>query len=934
MPLLERERELAAIERALDRLAEGVGSMVLVEGPAGIGKTALLAAATDLAKERGVLVRSARGGQLEREMPFGIARQLFEVVVERASDAERERLLAGSAELALMALGGADPARTGPAGDPFAPIHGLYWLLSNLADERPVVLVVDDLHWADPQTLRFLDYLTRRLGDTSALAFAAVRSGEPDEPPQIGPLRLEAGVVRPARLSPEAVERLIAAQFSPPTAEFAAACAEATAGNPFLLAEVLRTLRADAIDPGQATAEAIEALDPGSVARYVLLRLGRFGEEAIALARAIAVLGGSPQLRHAAELAELDENRARDLCDRLREAEILAPGLPIEFVHPLVRQAVYRDLAEEERSIAHHRAAEVLAESGSGAREVAPHLLACAPDGDQWVVGKLIEAAAEAISAGALDGARSYLERALAEPAEDEIQVHFLLGVALLQLDPAGAASELQDVVDRGSDTWVRFEALRLLAVASFFAGSWERAAASFAAALDVLGDQDQEQRLITEAHLYTSRAAALGLSSEDSKRIRALAEGATATTQGECLVRQAFSFERLLDHAPVDQVIELAASSSPPPWEPTTIAPTLGLGIKVLAWCGAWDLGREMGRRFLDWAREGGRPVATSYAMTFVADVDRQAGRLAEADAEARAALDLARELSPDQNFAIAAAGALLAVLVARGDLDEAEQLTREVELPWSVLGHAITPWPLEVRGYLRLAQGALEAGVQDLLDFGREVEDVYGLSSPVVPWRQEAAPALAALDRTAEAKELIDVAEERARSFGAAHVIGTVLRARGLIEPKARQVETLRESVAALEEYGPPHELARSLVELGAALRRSGQRADSREPLRRALELAVRSGAGGTEQRAREELAAAGSRPRSAFRTGVASLTASELRAAKLAAEGLSNVEIAQRLFVTRKTVEKHLSNAYGKLEISSREELPGALREPTET
>ncbi len=909
--------------------------MVLIEGPAGIGKTALLAAAAVLADERGLLVRSARGGQLEREMPFGIARQLFEPVVERASETERSTLLAGSAELALMALGGADPARTGPAGDPFAPIHGLYWLLANLADERPVVLVVDDLHWADPQTLRFLDYLARRLEDTGAAVVAAARTGEPHEPEELEPLRLEAEVIRPAPLSREAVERLIADEFdAQPAAEFAAACARATAGNPFLLAEVVRALRSDALRPSAVAAEAIEALGPESVARYVLLRLGPFGDEAVSLARAIAVLGGSPQLHHAAELAELDENRAHELCDRLREAEILAPGLPIEFVHPLVRQAVYRDLAEEERSVAHRRAAEVLAESGSGTREVAPHLLACAPNGDQWVVGKLIEAATEAIIAGALDGASSYLERALAEPAEDQIQVRFLLGVARLQHDPAGAASELQDVADRGSDTWVRFEALRLHAVANFFAGSWAQAAASFAAALDVLGDQNREQRLITEAHLYTSRAGAVGLRSEDSNRIRVLAEGVTATTQGECLVRQAFSFERLLDHAPVDQVIELAASCPPPPWEPTTISPTLGLGIKVLAWCGAWDLGRDMGRRFLDWAREGGRPVATSYAMTFLADVDRQAGRLAEAEAEARTALDLAKEVSRDQNFAIAAAGALLAVLVERGDLDEAEQLTREVEFPWSVVGHAITPWPLEVRGYLRLAQGALGTGVQDLLDFGAELEGAYGLSSPVVAWRQEAVPALAALDRTAEAKELIAVAEERARRFGAAHVIGTVLRARGLIEPKARQIETLRESVRALEQYGPPHELARSLVELGAALRRDGQRSDSREPLRQALELAVRSGAGGTERHAREELAAAGSRPRSAYRTGVASLTASELRAAKLAAEGLSNVEIAQRLFVTRKTVEKHLSNAYGKLEISSREELAGALREPAPT
>ena len=125
-----------------------------------------------------------------------------------------------------------------------------------------------------------------------------------------------------------------------------------------------------------------------------------------------------------------------------------------------------------------------------------------------------------------------------------------------------------------------------------------------------------------------------------------------------------------------------------------------------------------------------------------------------------------------------------------------------------------------------------------------------------------------------------------------------------------------------------GPPHELARSLVDLGSVQRRHGQRSESRDPLRRALELAHLSGARGLAERAREELAAAGSRPRSVFRTGVDSLTASELRTARLAAQGLGNVEIAQLLFVTRKTVEKHLGNAYTKLEIASREELPAAL------
>jgi DNA-binding CsgD family transcriptional regulator len=241
------------------------------------------------------------------------------------------------------------------------------------------------------------------------------------------------------------------------------------------------------------------------------------------------------------------------------------------------------------------------------------------------------------------------------------------------------------------------------------------------------------------------------------------------------------------------------------------------------------------------------------------------------------------------------------------------------------------MSPVPLEIRGTLRLARGELESGAADLIAVGEDLEAMRLLNPAAVPWRQEVVPALAALDRPAEARRIVAEGERHARAFGAPHVIGAMLRARSAIEPKRRGIETLRESVAILESSGPPHELARTDLELGAALRRDGQRSDSRGPLREALERAHACGAGGLADRAREELAAAGSRPRSIFRTGVASLTASELRTAKLAAAGLGNVEIAQRLFVTRKTVEKHLSNAYSKLEISSRGELSAALGTP---
>lgn len=195
---------------------------------------------------------------------------------------------------------------------------------------------------------------------------------------------------------------------------------------------------------------------------------------------------------------------------------------------------------------------------------------------------------------------------------------------------------------------------------------------------------------------------------------------------------------------------------------------------------------------------------------------------------------------------------------------MDEASRVAEELPLKAKFSDMPVNPFPLELGALLNLAQGNLEEAVDDLLVLGADLEDFGFLNPAAIPWRQEVVPALATLDRTGEAEAIVASAEELARAFGAPHVIGTVLRARGLIEPRERQIETLRSSVELLEEYGPPHELARSVFELGAALRRNRQRSESREPLRRAMELAHRAGAGGIETRAREELAAAGSRPR----------------------------------------------------------------------
>jgi DNA-binding CsgD family transcriptional regulator len=161
--LVERDAELAVIAGRLAAAGEGAGCLLMVEGPAGIGKTQLVRAACDEARARGTTVLTARGGELERGLPYGVVRGLFETLVRGAPAAERNALLADAAGLAAPVLGVAG-GQGGliPDSAAFAGLHGLYWLTANLAERAPLLLAVDDAHWADEASLRFLVYILRR----------------------------------------------------------------------------------------------------------------------------------------------------------------------------------------------------------------------------------------------------------------------------------------------------------------------------------------------------------------------------------------------------------------------------------------------------------------------------------------------------------------------------------------------------------------------------------------------------------------------------------------------------------------------------------------------------------------------------------------------------------------------------------------------------
>lgn len=305
--------------------------------------------------------------------------------------------------------------------------------------------------------------------------------------------------------------------------------------------------------------------------------------------------------------------------------------------------------------------------------------------------------------------------------------------------------------------------------------------------------------------------------------------------------------------------------------------------------------------------------------------------GMLHDVEADAHGLLGIASSSQLPLGAAVGTA-LMLAALLERGAVNEAAKAltasgVAEGELPPQ------TPYNLVLscRGRLRIARGEVAAGLADLRECGRR-NAVLELRNPVfIPWRDDAARALAEDERTA------------ADRWGTPGAIGVALRLAGLLRFPAttagaatdgstgEAISLLQQAAAALAESPARLEHARALVDLGAALRRANRRGQAREPLIHGLDLADRCGALMLRQRAHDELAAIGARPRRARVTGVDALTASERRVAQMAAAGLGNVEIAQTLFVTRKTVEKHLGNAYAKLGVSSRAELGEHFPDP---
>jgi DNA-binding CsgD family transcriptional regulator len=906
--LLEREHELAAIRALLDR---GTGALLL-EGPAGIGKTRLLDAACEAASPEPPVAR-ARGGEFERDLAYGVVRQLFAPLVERLPTAERDQVLAGPRALARRAL---DPA--GEPADPGPVREAVTHLALSLAGRRRLLIVVDDLHWADEASLLWMLHLVRRIDGAPVAVVAARRTDEPGQSRALDAIAAEAGVerVEPAPLTPEGVARLLRQARPEDAAPEAGRWHELTGGNPFLLHELLTAGEADRGAPA-----------PAGVVESVRRRLARLPADAAGFARALSVLERAAKIDDAARLAGITE--AGPAVDALVACGLVTHRAELEFVHPLVRRAIYDDLAPGERSVQHERAARLLAQRGD-VEQAAAHLLLSGRAPDAEAIDVLRGAARLANARGAPDLAARALRSALTGRELGTRRAALLgeLGLAELRaLDPAGfehlhegigASDDVREAARLAVPTaraltvlWRHREAVDLLEpVLARLPADEVHLRRALEGELLATGSADTQTLPIARQRLVETLAREGSNPVDDPVAwgIRAMASAAAGVEREESarIARLAIDGGRFGDGF---------ASGLPYP-------------SMALLWAGEVGAAQSAWEAALDRANRAGSALEAALARCYLAVCANARGEFTRAERHAGTALNALIEAGvpagPNPLAPLADA------LIARGAAGDALSMFEKHLDPRTATSVSF-PLVLFSRGRARIAMGD-GGGVDEVLEAGRRLVAQGAMNPAVAPWRSVAGVALAARGEAGRARDLVHEELAAASAFGAPIGVGAALAGTAAVsiaesEPH-RALENAREAVRTLEPTAARGALADGLACEGRALAAVGKRVEARRPLRLALDLAHRLGAAPLAERVRAELVATGARPRRAALSGPAALTPRERRVAKLAAEGRSSREIADQLVVSVRTVDLHLNSVYRKLGIDGRADLARAL------
>ncbi|MBV1937972.1 AAA family ATPase [Streptomyces sp. BV286] len=872
-PLWERDAELAAVAEAVDALCAGsaAGSLLVFTGEAGIGKTALLGQVRAVAEGR-CTVWSARGGETITSVPFNVVRQLLQPALVALMPDEAREYFGDWYDIAGPALGIAEPGAR--QADPQGVCDGLVAAVRRLARrEWPLVLLVDDAHWADQESLHWLAAFAERLDDLPVLVVVARRPGDATGESArhldaIGALAHPMPALR--ALTPDATAGLTRATLGAHAdAPFCREVWAVTGGNPYESVELLAKVQDSELDPVEDSAAQLRALNRSARGRGLVDRLEALGVDATKFAWAAAILGTQISLELAAELAGMQRDEAERCAARLSVARILteadrtsgqAADRDLEFVHPLIATAVYRSIPDALRTAMHGVAASVVTASGLGAAAASRHLLEVHPDDDPELVEQLREAAREHLAVGAPDAARRCLERALLEPPLPEVHARVLyeLGCATLLTSPATTIGYLRQALTvHGLEEELRVDAVCRLSSALVHNDQLEEAVATVDAEADRLEPGPARMRLQAVHYMWEGIHAGEEDAPGRSRRLAGLVEPLTGRDNSERALLILRAFDAMTRGENAEEVAELCDRSL----VNGRLAPGLGwtdtewsfellmmLGISY-TYADRLDRAESLfteARRTYESAGWSGGHLALAHA--FGGYVLRRRGRLREADESLREALRLADRVGRGLPMHWSAACMLIDTLLARGRVGEAEEIAERYAFEPPHPSTIVLPDTHSIRGRLLIATGRVEEGVNELETAEKLSGARGGHNTVMAPWAGDLARTLAVQDPRRAAEVAAD-ARAQAERFGTDTAIGEALRCAAALETGQRSVTLYAQAVTYLEASPCAYEHAAARVEYGIASR-------SVTEINRGLTLALSCGADGLVARAREAL------------------------------------------------------------------------------
>ncbi|MEU2280667.1 AAA family ATPase [Streptomyces sp. NPDC013178] len=885
---LERDAELATAQAALDAVigrstartaipSERCGGLLAFTGPAGGGKTTLLNEVRRRAAERECTGLSAKGVEQEQSLAFHVVRQLFQPLLASYSESERREALGDWYGIVGPCVGLCPPATEGAAPDPQGVRDGLDWIVTHVAVQRgPLVLTVDDLHWADAESVAWLTSFARRVEELPVLMVVAYRPDELGEEAAEFIETAERSRVRPldlAPLSPSAVADLLRKGLDTEVEDDF--CQEAwlvTGGNPFETVELVAMVGDRRLAPVRENAHALRDLAAETWGGGLVDRLHDLGQAAIRLSWAVAVLGSEATGCLAASLAALGQAEFTQAADVLRAERILTYGPTLEFVHPLIATAIYRGIPTPTRVALHGKAAWELVEAGQGPAAAARHLLETQPEGDTWAAEQLHEAAREYLRRGAPDAARRCLVRALCEPPPAELRATVLyeLGSPALMQDPTTTVNHLRAALEE-PDLPSALRQSIVIRLMRALAHCDRLTEASDAATREAGRATDSRMRL----RMFMEHFMVAGITSHSrevpvlSRRLAQLTRRLSGRSRTERYLFGLRAWNAMVRGEPAETAVryaERALGSEGMHWTdeewgfevPSLVALTF-------LYCDRPHRAEELyAGAIAEYEHQGWRGVHLALGYSLLGYIRFRTGRLTDAEDFVRAGLQLAERLGPAgvhaQWYALAG---LIEILIARGDSAAAEELavSRRFGKPFPSV--VTLPDVQAVHGELLLARGREKEAAEELTEVGHRL-DLRGMRNPAwCPWL----PQLALASRRTEPAQALELARDalrRAERFGTATAVGQAMRVLARVTEGPEGIALLGRAAGVLETAPSSYERASALVELGTALRRAGHVTEAAGPLYRGVELAGRCGAGGVAAQARDELVAAGLSPR----------------------------------------------------------------------